>query len=405
LAARRKPPTTDRRKRRGLLPAPPTLLGGLDIQTFLSRHWQRRPLLIRGAIPDLQPILSPDELAGLACEEEVNSRLVIEKGGKRPWQVIHGPLTAEHFKRLPRTHWTLLVTDVDRIVPAAADLREHFDFIPQWRIDDVMISYAVDGGSVGPHVDSYDVFLLQAAGRRRWQVSDRVYGSDDFVPGLDLRLLADFTASAQWVLEPGDMLYLPPGVAHYGIAEGECMTYSIGFRAPSHRDLVTAFAEFAATRLPADARYADPGLTRPTQPGEIATQARRRIHSILKAVASDSRLVDDWLGHYLTETGPWGAPRPPRRPLGVGEFSERWARRRILWRSDRCRFAHVNAGRRATLYVDGQAFALPITTTFAAALITGHRRFDHASLAAERRRRGFVELLCLLFNHGYLEFR
>jgi 50S ribosomal protein L16 3-hydroxylase len=387
------------------MPSPATLLGGIGIESFLSRYWQRRPLLIRQAIAGFTPILSADELAGLACEEEVNSRLIVEKGGKHPWQVTHGPLSARDFKRLPPTNWTLLVTDVDKLVPAAAELRARFDFIPQWRVDDLMISYAADKGSVGPHVDSYDVFLLQAEGRRRWQLSDRRYGNDDFIPNLDLRILADFEVSDEWVLEPGDMLYLPPGVAHYGVADGNCMTYSIGFRAPSDRELLTAYAEFAASQLPADQRYTDPGLKAQAQTGEIGGSARRQVRSIIRSLADDPALIDDWLGRFLTETGPWGAPRPPRRALDATEFSARWARRRKLWRSDRCRFAHINHGRRSTLYIDGQAFALPVATAFAAALISGQRRFDHDTLGAERRRRGFVELLCLLYNHGYLEFR
>jgi 50S ribosomal protein L16 3-hydroxylase len=380
------------------------LLGGLSIEAFLRRHWQRKPLLVRQAMPDLKPFLTPEELAGLACEEDVHSRLVIEKGGARPWQVIHGPLSSADFRKLPRKHWTLLVTDVDKIVRAAGDLLENFDFIPAWRVDDLMVSYAADQGSVGPHLDSYDVFLLQADGTRRWQISDRAHTAEDFVAGLDLRIIGDFRASEEWLLEPGDMLYLPPGVAHYGIAEGRCMTYSVGFRAPSHRDLITAYADYVAGLIDPEARYADPDLEPQPGSGEIGAAARRRFRHIVRALAHHEARIDDWLGRYLTETGPWGAPVPPRRALEPKQFSARWARRRTLLRNDRCRFAHIAEGRACTLYVDGLAYPLPRPLAFAGTLISGQRRFEYDALAEERQRRGFLDLLCEFHNKGYLHF-
>ncbi|MCG3144413.1 MAG: 50S ribosomal protein L16 3-hydroxylase [Gammaproteobacteria bacterium] len=385
-------------------PRPASLLGGLRIDAFLRRHWQKKPLLVRRAMPGLRPLLTAEELAGLACEEDVSSRLVIEKGGTRPWQVIHGPLSASDFRRLPRSHWTLLVTDVDKIVRAAGDLLEHFDFIPGWRVDDLMVSYAADRGSVGPHVDSYDVFLLQAGGRRRWKLSDRRHGAEDFVPGLDLRILGDFHASQEWLLEPGDMLYLPPGVAHYGIAEGSCMTYSVGFRAPSQRDLVSAYADYVATTLDPETRYVDPDLRLQSASGEIGAGARRRFRRMVRALARGEAGVDDWLGRYLTESGPWRPAQPPRRPLTPARFSARWARRGTLLRSDRCRFAHIRQGRACTLYTDGHAFALPGSLAFAGALLSGRRRFPYEEFARARQRPGFLQLLCELHNKGYLHF-
>jgi len=194
------------------------LLGGLTPERFLAEYWQKRPLLVRQAIPGFKSPLSADELAGLACEPEVESRLILEKGGSRPWQLEHGPFEEERFATLPESHWTLLVQRVNHWVPAVADLLDHFAFLPSWRLDDIMISYAADQGSVGPHTDQYDVFLLQGAGRRRWQIDASVTDESPLLDHPDLRILAQFHATDEWVLEPGDLLYLPPGLAHYGVA-------------------------------------------------------------------------------------------------------------------------------------------------------------------------------------------
>src|SRR6186713_1063103 len=193
----------------------------LDIKRFMRRHWQREPLLVRGAFPGFQDPLSPREVLALSGHEGVASRLVHRRGTQ--WSVDHGPFSAQRIKQLPRRDWTVLVQDTNRFSPAAAALLA--------RIDDVMVSYAVPGGGVGPHVDSYDVFLLQGRGRRRWRISRQ--RDHSFVPGLPLKVLQRFRPEEDWVLEAGDMLYLPPGIAHDGVAESECLTWSIGFRAPT----------------------------------------------------------------------------------------------------------------------------------------------------------------------------
>src|SRR5882672_468501 len=219
--------------------------GGLDAAAFMRKHWQQEPLVVRGAFPRFADPLSPREVLALAATPEAASRLVRRRGAA--WSLEHGPFPASRFKQLPRRGWTVLVQDTNHFSRRADALLAQFDFIPHARIDDVMVSYAVPGGSVGPHVDSYDVFLLQGQGRRRWQVS----GQKDhaFVPGLDLKILQRFEPEEEWVLESGDMLYLPPGVAHYGVAESECLSWSIGFRAPSDRELVAAFLDFLHERL------------------------------------------------------------------------------------------------------------------------------------------------------------
>jgi len=208
----------------------------IDPDTFLRNYWQKRPLLMRAAVPLDCFTLAGDELAGLACEPEFESRMIIERSDGN-WQIRHGPFDEADFSDLPESNWTLLVQDVDKFLPEVARLIDGFDFVPAWRIDDIMISYASERGSVGPHTDDYDVFLMQAQGQRRWRISEKDYSDSALLPGLEQRILAHFETEQEWVLEPGDVLYLPPGVAHWGIAEGECMTYSLGFRTPNQQDL------------------------------------------------------------------------------------------------------------------------------------------------------------------------
>ena len=223
---------------------PLTLLGDLTPADFLANYWQQKPLLIRGAIPDFVSPIDPDELAGLACEPGVEARLVEENGPDGPWQVSHGPFDDATFERLSEGHWSLLVQAVDHYVPSIAALMDEFDFLPRWRLDDIMVSYAPPGGSVGPHIDQYDVFLLQASGHRRWQLGGKQPGNAPIIQGIDLRILQSFEieADSDWTLAPGDMLYLPPGWAHHGVSQtDDCMTISVGFRAPSADEAMRQF--------------------------------------------------------------------------------------------------------------------------------------------------------------------
>ena len=297
-------------------PVPPLarrlgLLGGLSPTRFLQRHWQKQPLLVRQAFPGFVDPLTPDELAGLACEPEVESRLVMERGPSRRWQLFHGPQDPRRLRRLPRSRWTLLVQEVDKHLPAVAALLEPFDFVPRWRLDDVMVSFAPRGGTVGPHVDSYDVFLVQGRGRRRWQVGAR--GPADFRPGLDLRILKRFRPEAEWLLEPGDMLYVPPGVAHHGVSLEDSLTYSVGFRAPSRVDVLLRVLERVVNGTDGERRYEDPDLRPAARPGEIGPDALRRLRSVVEAETSRVMSADfaRLMGELLTE--PKG---PPPRPLG-----------------------------------------------------------------------------------------
>lgn len=274
-----------------------TLLGGITPHQFLAEYWQKKPLLIRGACPDSTGLLSADELAGLACEEDVQARLVINRQGK--WQVENGPFGETRFAKLPKKDWTLLVQGVNHHLPEAAALLQRFDFIPHARLDDLMVSYAPDGGGVGPHFDSYDVFLLQGQGKRLWRISEQA--DLTLVEGAPLCILKHFKAEREYALEQGDMLYLPPHIAHWGVAVGECMTYSIGFRAPAAQELAIQFLTYMQENLNLEGLYADPDLKPSSHPAKISAGMVERVAHMLKKIRWDKEDVANFLGSYLSE--------------------------------------------------------------------------------------------------------
>lgn len=277
------------------------MFGDISIEVFLRDYWQKKPLLIRNAFPDFESPITPDELAGLACETDT-ARIVIEKGGKHAWEVRHGAFDDTDFTNLPETHWTLLVNDTDQHLAELKAVMEPFRFIPDWRIDDLMISFAVEGGSVGPHVDEYDVFLIQAQGQRRWQITTQPAKPDNFLAGLDLRIMRDFEAEQEWVVNPGDMLYLPPNVPHYGVALNECMTYSVGFRAPSQAEMLENLVENLLEDPRLKQRFNDSERECQAHPGELtAGDMERLIDFVVDALPQDTQALQLWLGKYLSQ--------------------------------------------------------------------------------------------------------
>lgn len=283
---------------------PLTLLGGLTPAEFLRDYWQQRPLLVRNAIPGFENPLDPNDLAGLATDPEASSRIVSGHVARGDWDVEYGPFDAERFAQLPGADWTLLVTDVERFWPDGRDFLARFDFVPRWRRDDLMISYAPHGGSVGPHVDQYDVFLFQAAGHRRWQIQDPP-GPLECEEDLPIAILRDFRPNESQDLGPGDLLYLPPNLPHYGVAlDDHCMTWSVGFRAPATLDLLTGFLEERANLIGDQARFEDPGRHPALHPGEIPAADRHALRDSLRALlaATDDDL-DAYLGRFLSRPG------------------------------------------------------------------------------------------------------
>jgi 50S ribosomal protein L16 3-hydroxylase len=303
-----------------------SLLGDLSPATFLRDYWQKRPLLVRQAIPGFAGILDRDQLLQLATRAEATSRLDLEHPRRRSrWERHDGPFGGLDAGMLPARQWTLLVHGVESLVPGGWELLGRFGFIPMARIDDLMVSYAADGGGVGPHDDRYDVFLLQGPGRRRWRV---MHGGDRSVDAnAAIRVLSRFVADEEWLLEPGDMLYLPPGVAHWGVAEGPCFTYSIGFLAPSHQVLVESFlgylAHELAPRLDPDALLRDTVTAPAKRPLALPDAMLDEVTSVLGAVRWDARMVEDFFGRFVTSPKARVQFTPPARPLDPGAFARR----------------------------------------------------------------------------------
>ena len=304
---------------------------------------KKKPLLMRQAIPDFISPLSADELAGLSLEEEVESRLILEKG-ETPWELRHGPFTEETFSSLPESHWTLLVQAVDHWVPEVHELLEYFRFLPSWRLEDIMISYATDGGNVGPHYDQFDVFLIQAEGKRRWQIGPLYDDQTTMIENTPLHILSEFNVLEDYVLEPGDMLYLPPGVGHHGVAEGECMTISVGFRAPSHRDILMQFTDFVSDQLSESLRYSDADQQPVSNPGRIDEQVIDRIQAVLRQYTEDRDLITQWFGSAMTQT---------KHPQDSEDTIEQWSE--LISEFSACNL-RVNEGSRIAFYEGSSSF-------------------------------------------------
>jgi len=286
------------------LNTPLTILGGMTAQTFLDEYWQKKPLLIRAGLIDFEVPLEADELAGMAMEEEVESRIVIENG-KTPWETQQGPFDENTFANLPEKEWTLLVQAVDHWVPEVQALKEQFQFLPSWRLDDVMISYATEGGSVGPHYDQYDVFLVQASGKRRWQVLSPDAYKDTSIPDIALHILDNFPVNSEmdWEVETGDILYLPPNFAHNGRAlDDDCMTYSIGFRAPSMQDVLTGIRDKLCEEVNAKDRFAAPETHNREHIAQIHEDDIAYLQAQLARLINQPEILANWLGETMSES-------------------------------------------------------------------------------------------------------
>jgi 50S ribosomal protein L16 3-hydroxylase len=379
---------------------------GMPLRRFMREYWQQKPLLVRGALPDLRDPLTPEELAGLACEDGVESRIVRERGGARPWEVTWGPHQEAFFASLPERGWTLLVQELNRHVPEAALLLERFAFVPNVRVDDVMVSFAAPGGSVGAHLDSYDVFLVQGMGQRRWRYATKRAASARFVDGLELRILERFRPDVDAVLEPGDMLYLPPGFAHHGIAESPCLTYSIGFRSPGYGEMWKAFGAHLATRAArASALLTDPPLAPAVHAGAVPPALLARVRDVIRAMDTSSDAIDRWFASFATQLSPGHEITPPSRRPSETTIMARLARGDTVARSEEGRWAYLPRPRGALLlYVGGVEMAVGAREAELARTLCDARRFEGKELAPHLRRPATRALIVRLFAMGALRF-
>jgi 50S ribosomal protein L16 3-hydroxylase len=345
---------------------------------FLRGYWQKRPLLIRGAFPHFHNAITPEDLAGLACEETALARIVMRDARRDRWTLRNGPFSETDFAKLPKSHWTLLVQDVDKWDADVAALLDQFAFLPAWRIDDVMVSYATDCGGVGAHVDNYDVFLVQGRGRRRWRISTDASAPREFRNDTELKLLKKFAPTHEWILEPGDALYLPPGVPHDGSAVGDCLTFSVGMRAPAVAELVIDLAESIAEPLGEERRYTDADLAPPRDAHEIDAAAVRRVASSLSALRDfDDAALRTWFGQFITRYRSAHAAAPAPRPMSVKQMAARLKDVRVL-RNPWSRTAWSAFGRRAELFVAGERHVCSRT---AAQMLASRRTLDGAEFA------------------------
>ncbi len=331
---------------------PLRLLGSLKPSEFLRDYWQKKPLLIRAALPDFTGLLDPSELAGLACEDEVQARIIQHKNKK--WSVKNGPFEDADFAKLPERDWTLLVQSVNQHLPEAADLLAQFNFIPHARLDDLMVSYAPDGGGVGAHFDSYDVFLLQGSGKRCWKISAQKDLS--LVENAPIKILQNFETEQEWVLEAGDMLYLPPHIAHLGTAEGnDCMTYSIGFRAPKTQELMYEFLNYLQDNIAVGGLYEDADLTLQQHPAEISENMLEKVSEMLQKITWDKNNVADFLGKYLTEPKP-DVVYAAARKISKTDFKKKLAQKSLHLNLKSQMLFHVD-----NFYLNGEKLGVPST--------------------------------------------
>jgi len=368
---------------------PLALLGGLTPRAFLARHWQRRPLVVRGAISHFREPLTVPELFRLASRSEVESRLVQRPA--RKWRLDHGPFSRAALERMPGTRWTLLVQGVNLVVPEADRLMRKFAFASYARLDDVMVSYAAPGGGVGPHVDSYDVFLVQGTGKRRWQIAPpRAYRLDERAP---LKILADFRPEQEWVLNTGDLLYLPPGWAHDGTALSPCLTYSIGFRAPSAQELAVSFLQFLEDRVSREGIYADAGLKPQRHPARLGDDLLARYARLLHGLPGSRADLREFAGCHLSEPKSNVRFEQPARPLGTRRFLHVVTRRGL-----RLVAATIMLYRGNRFFVNGESVTVRDGRALLARL-ADRRALEPGIIPAEDA----AELLYTWYRSGFLE--
>jgi len=383
--------------------APLTHLGELTVGEFLADYWQQKPVCIRKGIAFQEALIAVDELAGLALEPEVESRLIENRGDLKDWQVIHGPLTEDDFNKERDFPWTLLVQGVDCFVPEVHDFLAKFRFLPSWRVDDLMISYATKGAGVGAHYDRYDVFLIQGEGQRQWQIGQTCNENSALMAHDHLSLLADFELSEEFILNPGDMLYIPPLLAHKGVAMSDvCVTYSVGFRSPSHGDVLTTFADERSMDISADLRIKDHGFA--ANSGEISAADVEGLMQLMRDQITPEN-VAQWFGKHSTEAKYPGLDMA-EEAMDLAELdsiiNDAYG---VLRVSEGVRLAYTWQGDGGlTLFVQGDALPCPPDATAFVEAIANQWLIAVDELAPLVKKDAAKAMLLILHNQGYLYF-
>jgi 50S ribosomal protein L16 3-hydroxylase len=382
---------------------PLTYLGELTVAEFITDYWQQKPVCIRNGIAFQEALIAVDELAGLALEPEVESRLIENKGDIKNWQVIHGPLTEADFNKERDFPWTLLVQGVDCFVPEVHDFLAKFRFLPSWRLDDLMISYATKGAGVGAHYDRYDVFLIQGEGQRQWQIGQTCSENSELMVHDQLSLLQDFELSEEFILNPGDMLYIPPLVAHKGVAISDvCVTYSVGFRSPSHGEVLTTFADERSLDISADLRLKDHGFT--SNSGEISAADVDGLMQLMRDQITPEN-VAQWFGKHSTEAK-YPALDMAEEAMDKAELesiiSDAYG---VLRVSEGVRLAYTWQGDGGlTLFAQGEALPCPPDATAFVEAIANQWLLEVDEIAPLVANDAAMAMLLILHNQGYLYF-
>lgn len=378
-----------------------TLSTEFDRAKFLSKYWQKEPVVLRQLLPDFKDPLTPEELAGCACEEQVESRLVCEDAGGN-FALQHGPFDEDAFTSLPDSHYTLLVQAMDQWFDEVAEIKQAFDFVPTWRIDDVMISYAAEHGGVGPHFDNYDVFLIQGLGRRRWRLGQRCDATTPLREGSPLRLIEGFETSQDFILEPGDVLYVPPRVAHWGEAVSNSLCYSLGFRAPSDGEMLEGFSDFLINQA-GESRFEDPEPEVPQHLHEIEASSLSESFARLKQKVDDVSLFQQWFGCHVTQ------PKYPELIVPLSEEQAQFAQHvlaeaKSIRHHPSSRFAYLEDRESASLFLfaDGQAAKFPSALKPLLARLCEATPLSGATLASCLTEPSIEELLLRLVKQGSL---
>jgi 50S ribosomal protein L16 3-hydroxylase len=362
--------------------------GKLSVAQFLRDYWQKQPLLIRNGFPHFVDPISPEELAGLACEDEVEARLVFTR--KNTWKLDTGPFTEKDFTTLPSRNWTLLVQAVDQWVPEVKALLESVNFIPGWRVDDVMISYATPNGGVGPHFDYYDVFLVQGQGNRVWKTGQRCTSEDISRTSSGLKLLAEFHTEQEWLLEPGDVLYVPPGIAHWGISRNNSLCYSLGFRAPSVSEMVLDYSDTCSDQLSPDQRYTDPALKPATRAGEMDAVSLRQMQQLLRHALNDTETMNLWFGRHMTQ------PKNPDSFQPADSIPDLRNHTAVLVAHPAARFAWQQQGEDIVLFANGETLrqsSSPLVLKLVQQLATFNSRVATSAYRKHKACRSILESL------------